>query len=72
MFKSFGNTIFDDQTGDVFERESREEQEVEYDPLDKLDRDYDAERDEFEFWAALAEEEEKEDERLIREHEARS
>lgn len=71
MLRSFGNTIFDDQTGDVFERERREEQEVEYDPSEKLERDYDAERDEFEFWATLAEEEAKEDERLMREYEAK-
>ena len=71
MFISYGNTIFDDQTGDVFEREHREKQEVEYDPTDKLDYDADAERDELVFWDELAKEEAKEDERPLREYEAK-
>lgn len=69
MLISYGSTIFDDVTGDVFEVEEREREEIEYDPSEKLDCDYDAERDEFEFWAKLAEEEAAEDERLLKEYE---
>lgn len=69
MLISYGRTIFDDVTGEVFEVGEREREEIEYDPSEKLDRDYDAERDEFEFWAKLAEEEAAEDERLLKEYE---
>lgn len=74
MFISYGDVIFDEDTGDVFEREHYEEEEVEYDPWEKFERekDYEAERDEGEFWDELAREEALEDERLIREYEARS
>lgn len=57
MFRSFGNTIFDDETGDVFEVEEREEQEVEYDPTDKLDFDDDTEIAKCEHLYDLAKEE---------------